>query len=127
MIAKVQSGLTLLLLEAVFEEHDAWPLLPVILLVVHQDDHSLGIHVLSCVELEVTEFTKKTFHDPLNVVLEIVHVVRLLAEASLHQPVVEDEVDSRLGGLFSPLTALLGTGVGTNIKIVSNLPLHVLS
>ena len=48
MIAKVQSGLTLLLLEAVFEEHDARPLLPVILLVVHQDDHSLGIHVLSC-------------------------------------------------------------------------------
>ena len=108
------------------EEHDAGSLLSVILLVVHQDDHPFRIHVLSwtqgissitygssdvtCVELEITEFTEESLHDsvdvllkavhliglvvslkvgdhPLHVILQVVHVVGLLAKAGLDQPV----------------------------------------
>ena len=102
------------------------------------------------VELEIIELSQKRLHDPidvllkavnlvglvvglqvshdsLHVVLQIVHVIRLLSEASLHQSVVENQIDSGLHRLFCALSGLLSTGVGADIKIFSDLSLDMLA
>ena len=61
--------------------------------------------VLLVIALEVS-------HDPLHVVLQIVHVVSLLSEPSLDQSVIEDKVDPRLHGLLCALISLLSASVG---------------
>ena len=63
---------------------------------------------------------------PLHVVLQVVHVVGLLPEPGLHQPVVEDEVHARLGGLLRALGSLLSAGVGADVKIITNFTGDVL-
>ena len=65
-------------------------------------------------------------HDSLHVVLQIVHVICVLSEASLHQSVVENEINTRLGRLLRALSCLLSTGVGADIKVFSDLSLDVL-
>ena len=51
--------------------------------------------------------------DPLHVVLQVGHVVSLLTKSSLHQPLVEDEIYSRLHGLIGAFISLFSTGVGS--------------
>merc|ERR1719305_61664 len=130
-----KTTLALFFFKTMFEKHNDRSLLTVHLLVFHQDDHSFRIHVFSSEKLEVAKFSQQSFHDsvdillesldlvllvvalqighdPLHVVLEVVHVISLLPEPSLDQSVVEDEVHSRLHGLLSALISLLGAGIG---------------
>jgi hypothetical protein len=44
------------------------------LLVVEEDDHSVGIHGLSLVELEVLELAKEVLHHTVDVLLEGLHL-----------------------------------------------------
>ena len=150
------------------EEHNDRPLLAINLLVLDKDDHSFGIHGLSCEldnnfgignnfkafiitseKLQVTKPPQKTLHHtvdvllealdlvslvvglevgdhPLHVVLQVVHVVGLLPEPGLHEPVVEDEVHSGLGRLLRALGSLLSAGVGADVKIITNFSGDVL-
>ena len=150
------------------EEHNDRPLLAINLLVLHKDDHTFGIHGLSCEtvwefgignnskivmitceKLQVTKPPQKTLHHtvdvllealdlvslvvglevgdhPLHVVLQVVHVVGLLPEPGLHEPVVEDEVHSGLGRLLRALGSLLSAGVCADVKIITNFTGDVL-
>ena len=104
---------------------------------------------ITCEKLQVTKPPQKTLHHtvdvllealdlvslvvglevgdhPLHVVLQVVHVVGLLPEPGLHQPVVEDEVHSGLGGLLRALGSLLSAGVGSDVKIITNFTGDVL-
>merc|ERR1740129_2724140 len=126
--------LALFFFKTMFEKHHDWSLLTVHLLVFHQNDHSFGIHVFSSEKLKVTKFSQQTLHDsvdvlfesldlvllvvalqighdPLHVVLQVVHVVSLLPEPGLHESVVEDEVHSELHCLLSALISLLSAGI----------------
>ena len=63
---------------------------------------------------------------PLHVILQVVHVVGLLPEPGLHEPVVEDKVHSGLGRLLRALGSLLSAGVGADVKIITNFTGDVL-
>ena len=63
---------------------------------------------------------------PLHVVLQVVHVVGLLPEPGLHEPVVEDQVHSGLGRLLRALGSLLSAGVGADVEIITNFTGDVL-
>merc|ERR1719277_1157108 len=64
---------------------------------------------------------------PLHVVLQIVHVVSLLAKSSLDKPVVKNEINSRFNSFFSALSTLFCTCIGSNIKVIANLSCDMLS
>merc|ERR1712156_447837 len=105
--------LAFLLLQSMLEEHDNWTFLTINVLVLHKNNHALGIHGFTCEELEIVELSEKTFHDSvdvlfevinliglvvllkvfnhlLHVVLQVCHVVSFLAKASLNKSVVEN-------------------------------------
>merc|ERR1719341_295054 len=107
----------LLFFKTMFEGHDNRLLLSIYLLVVHNQDHGLCVHVLTSVKLKVFELAKEFLHDTIDVLLEIVNfssfavvfqilddllhvvlqvdgVILLATKTGLDQPMVKDEVDS---------------------------------
>merc|ERR1711988_1837920 len=130
-----------LLLKPVLEEHDHRTLFAVDFSVVDQCNHGGWVHRLTLIELEIAKLAKKALHHTvdillesvhlscsvvvlqilhnlLHVVLEVGHVVVLLGKTSLNQPVVENQVDTGLGGLLGALLHLLGGGVAALVLAV---------
>jgi hypothetical protein len=107
--------------------------------VVHEDDHAVGVHGLSGVELPVLEGTDDLLGESLGTSLELLdlflrgvsglhllldglHVllevaeVGLLVEGGLVEAEVVDNVDDGGGGILSALVAtILSRGVGTDV------------
>jgi len=133
------SFLNLLLLKPMLEGDDARPLHAIQLLVVKDQDHAIGIHVLTKVELEVLELGQETFDvlvdvgleefdlvllagglqmldNLLHVNLDILEVILLGCKASVCEPVVENDIDSTDGswivGSLVSVSSISG-GIGT--------------
>merc|ERR1711945_68790 len=108
------SYLAFFLFQTMFKEHDHGPLLSIDVLL-----ESLNL-VFFIVAIQVS-------HHPMHVILQVVHIISLLAKSCLNEPVVEDKINTRFNSLLSAFSSILCTGITSNIKVITNLSGHMLS